>query len=136
MSSLATPGRLLRRAEMYRQLGQVTAAGLTLTQAVEMQMRAPPDASFRRPLAVVAQQLSQGATFHEAVASSGNWVGAFDVALLRAGEQRGRLPACFQLPAAHYETAASLLRKTISSLLYPALLFHMAVLIAPLPELF
>ncbi|MBK8001410.1 MAG: hypothetical protein IPK15_22575, partial [Verrucomicrobia bacterium] len=39
------------------------------------------------------------------------------------------------LLATHYERNAALLRKTLTSLFYPALLFHMAVLIAPLQEL-
>jgi len=59
---------------------------------------------------------------------------AFDSALLQAGEQSGRLPACFTLLAGHYQRNAALLRKTISSLIYPALLLHMAVFIGPLPE--
>jgi type II secretory pathway component PulF len=136
MSAFVTPRQLLRRAELYRQLNQLTAAGLGLPQALEMQAKSPPHHSFRRPLRTIVDQLSQGATFHEAVGSTDGWVEPFDVALLQAGELSGRLPACFQLLAAHYETAAGLLRKTISSLLYPALLLHMAVLIAPLPEFF
>ena len=81
------------------------------------------------------RRLSEGATFHEALLSTGSWLPAFDAALLQAGEQSGRLPACFDLLAAHYERNAALLQKTISSLIYPALLFHMAILIAPLPDL-
>ena len=136
MSTLVTPGLLMRRSEMYRQLSQVTAAGLGLTQAIEMQARSPAHYSFRRPLLVVSQRLAQGATFHEAVGASGGWLEEFDLALLRAGEQSGRLPACFDLLSKHYEAAAGFLRQTISSLLYPALLLHMVIFIAPLQELF
>jgi type II secretory pathway component PulF len=136
MSLLISPGQLSRRAHLYQQLSQLTAAGIGLVQALEIQQRSPPSPSFRRPLAIAIQQLSTGSTFHEAFSSTGRWLPEFDAALLRAGEQSGRLPACFTLLAAHYESSAGLLRKTISSLLYPALLFHMAVMIAPLPELF
>jgi type IV pilus assembly protein PilC len=133
---LISPGQLTRRAHLYQQLSQLTAAGIGLPQALEIQHRSPPSASFRRPLALVCARLAEGATFHEAITSTGRWLPAFDAALLRAGEQSGRLPSCFTLLAGHYETAAALMQKTISSLLYPALLFHMAVLIAPLPALF
>jgi len=136
MALLITPGQLSRRAELYQQLSQLTAAGVGLPQAIEIQHRSPPAHSFREPLAVVSRRLADGATFHEALESTGRWLPAFDAALLHAGEKSGRLPASFKLLSSHYETNAALLQKTISSLMYPALLFHMAVFIGPLPELF
>lgn len=135
MSFLVTPGQHSQRAELYQQLSQLTAAGVGLTQAIEIQHRSPPSHSFRRPLAIVIGRLAEGATFHEALQSTGRWLPVFDAALLQAGEQSGRLPACFSLLAGHYQRNAALLRKTISSLIYPALLLHMAVFIGPLPEL-
>jgi type IV pilus assembly protein PilC len=135
MSFLVTPGQHSQRAGLYQQLGQLTAAGVGLPQAIELQHRSPPARSFRAPLAIVTGRLADGATFHEALQSTGRWLPAFDAALLQAGEQSGRLPACFSLLAGHYQRNAALLRKTISSLIYPALLLHMAVFIGPLPEL-
>lgn len=135
MSFLLTPKQYSRRAELYHQLSQLTAAGIGLSQAIEVQHRSPPCRSFRDPLALVSQQLALGSTFAEAMQSTGSWLPAFDGALLHAGEQSGRLPASFKLLAQHYETNAGLLQKTVSSLLYPALVFHLAVLLAPLPDL-
>lgn len=136
MSFLVMPRQLSQRAELYQQLSQLTAAGIGLPQAIEIQHRSPPARSFREPLAIVTSRLADGATFHEALQSTGRWLPAFDAALLHAGEQSGRLPACFILLAQHYERNAELLQKTISSLIYPALLLHMAVFIGPLPALF
>src|SRR6266540_4420164 len=133
---LVTPRQFSHRAELYQQLGQLTAAGIGLPQAILLQQRAPPSRSFCEPLGLVARELAEGATFCGALQSTGRWLPEFDAALLHAGEQSGRLPACFKLLAEHYENAAGLLRKMISSLLYPALLLHMAVFIGPLPELF
>jgi len=135
MSFLVTPRQLSQRAEFYQQLGQLTTAGVGLPQAIEIQRRSPPARSFREPLAIVLRRLDDGATFHEALQSTGRWLPAFDAALLQAGEQSGRLPGCFDLLTRHYERNAALPKKTISSLIYPALLFHMAVLIGPLPAL-
>jgi type II secretory pathway component PulF len=136
MPLFVTPGYLTNRAVLYQQLNQLTAAGITLQSAIEMQQRSPPARSLRHALAAILEQLESGATFADALVAAGRWVPAFDIALLHAGEQSGRLPACFQLLAQHYENSAQLLRQTISGLLYPALLFHMAVFIAPLPEFF
>jgi type IV pilus assembly protein PilC len=135
MSLLFTPRQLCQRAELYQQLSQLTAAGVGLPQALQIQQRSPPARSFREPLAIVLRRLDEGATFHEALHSTGRWLPAFDGALLRAGEQSGRLPGCFDLLTRHYERSAALLKKSISSLIYPALLFHLAVLIGPLPAL-
>ena len=136
MPLFVTPGQLTNRAALYQQLHQLTAAGITLQSAIEMQQRSPPARSLRHALAAILVQLQAGATFADALVSAERWVPAFDIALLHAGEQSGRLPAAFQLLAQHYETSAQLLRQTISGLLYPALLFHMAVFIGPLPEFF
>jgi type II secretory pathway component PulF len=136
MSVLITPRQYSRRAELYHQLSQLTAAGIGLPQAIELQRRTPPSRSFREPLSVVSQRLALGSTFAEAMQCTGRWLPAFDGALIHAGEHSGRLPTTFKLLARHYESNAALLQKTISSLVYPALVFHMAVFIGPLPELF
>ncbi len=134
MSFLVTPRQHSQRAELYQQLSQLTAAGIGLPQAIEIQHRSPPARSFRGPLSIVMRRLTEGATFNEALSSTGRWLPAFDAALLHAGEQSGRLPACFTLLAGQYERNAALLQKGISSLIYPALLLHLAVFISPLPE--
>jgi len=135
MALLVLPRHFQSRAELYQQFSRLTAAGIGIPQAVEIQRRSPPARSFRKPLSILLTRLAEGATFSEAVRSTGTWLPAFDAALLHAGEQSGRLPACFELLASHYERAGALLRKSITSLFYPALLFHLAVLIAPLPDL-
>src|SRR5262245_382888 len=135
MPLLATPRQLSQRAELYQQLSQLTAAGIGLPQAIECQRRSPPAHSFRAPLSLVSERLAEGSTFYEALVSTGRWLPAFDGALLNAGARSGRLPECFRLLAGHYENSAALVRKMISSLIYPALLFHMAIFISPLPGL-
>jgi len=136
MSLLLGPRQLQCRAELYQQLSQLTAAGVGLINAMEMQWQHPPTRSFRAPLRTITQLLTAGATFHDALVATGRWMPAFDIALLHAGEQSGRLPTSFKLLAGHYEATAGLLRKTLSGMLYPALLLHMAVATAFLPDFF
>jgi general secretion pathway protein F len=130
-----TPGHYVSRAMLYQQLGQLTAAGLTLQSAVEIQLKSPPARSLREPLKRVLSELKNGGSFADAVQAASSWVPPFDIALLHAGEQSGRLPVCFALLAQHYETSATLLRQVLSGLMYPALLLHFAILLAPLPQL-
>ena len=136
MSAIVTPRQLAQRAELYQQLNQLTTAGIGVVQALEIQQRNPPSRSFREPLARILESLALGSTFADALSAAGNWIPAFDAALLRAGEQSGRLPAAFRQLSDHYENNARLLRQMLSGLAYPALLFHMAVFIFPLPEFF
>lgn len=134
MSLLILPRHFSQRAELYHQFARLTNAGIGIPQAVEIQLRSPPDRSFREPLEIVLRQLAGGATLHESLVATRSWFPPFDAALLHAGEQSGRLPACFELLGAHYERNARLLQKTYSSLIYPALLFHLAVVVTPLPN--
>lgn len=135
MPLLVTPRQLASRADLYHQLGQLTAAGIGLVEALQLQLRNPPLPSFKTPLSAIAERLKAGANFGEALHAAGTWLTAFDRALLDAGERSGRLPATFQQLAAHYTSTAAILRQTISSFLYPAFLFHFAILIFPLPDL-
>ncbi len=135
MSLIITPSQLSQRAEFYRQLAQLTSAGIGLPQALEMQQRHPPASSFRQPLALVQRRLNDGTTFTEAMQSLGRWLPAFDLALLRAGEQSGRLPQCFNLLAGYYHDRAQLVRNTLSLLAYPIFIFHFAFLIFPITRL-
>jgi type II secretory pathway component PulF len=131
-----TPGQLSRRADFYHQLGQLTGAGLGLIQALEQIRRNPPDRSYREPTGRVLEQITGGATFTDAVRGCGHWLPAFDIALLQAGEQSGRLDACFRLLANYYTDRARLARQIIGDLAYPAFLLHFAVFIFPFPRFF
>ena len=136
MPLTVTPRQLQHRAELYHQLGQFTAAGVTLLSALEMLERNPPDRSYRAPLRRVSEGIRQGGTFTDALFHTGSWLPSFDLALLHAGEQSGRLPNCFKLLADHYSDRARLARQVISDLIYPLLLLHLAVFIIPFQRFF
>jgi type II secretory pathway component PulF len=136
MSLLVTPAELSGRAELYHQLDQLTASGIGLPQALETLRRSPPTRSFSKPLSTIIDRLAIGSTFSEALQSAGSWMPSFDRALLDAGERSGRLPACFKLLADYYRERARLTRQVMSDLAYPFFLFHFAILIGPVPQLF
>jgi type II secretory pathway component PulF len=133
---MVTPGQLHRRAELYHQLSQLLAAGMGLPQALETLHRNPPDRSARQPLARLNASLADGATFSEALAGVGSWLPSFDTALLHAGEQSGRLPACLKMLSEYYDERSRLMRQVMGDLAYPVFLFHFAILIMPFPQLF
>jgi type II secretory pathway component PulF len=132
MPLIATPRFLARRAELYHQLGSLTAAGVGLITAVGMLIKSPPSPAFRQPLTQLLQQLELGATFGDALSRLGpRWMPRFDLALLHAGEMSGRLDSCFRQLASYYEERAQMARQILSELAYPAFILHFAILLFP-----
>jgi type II secretory pathway component PulF len=129
MQLILTPGQLTQRGEFYHQLGQLTSAGIGLPAALEQLQHHPPDRSYRDPIAGLLESLRGGFTFAEALQRLGSWVPAFDIALLHAGEQSGRLDAGFRLLADYYTDRARIAKQMIADLIYPVFLFHFGVLI-------
>jgi type II secretory pathway component PulF len=136
MPLIITPRQLERRAELYHQLGIMLSAGLTLHQSLEQLKRNPPDRALRPKISEWLDHLGQGLTVAQAVQRMGQWMPSFDLALIEAGEQSGRLDACFKLLALHYQERARMVKQAISDLLYPMFILHMAVFIFPFIEFF
>lgn len=136
MPLIVTPAQFARRSEFYHQLAQLTAAGIGLTPALEQLRRNPPARSFREPIQRALDQIAKGFTFTESLQRAGQWLPAFDVALLQAGEHSGRLDACFRLLADYYNDRARIARQMIFDLMYPAFILHMAVFILPFSDFF
>jgi type II secretory pathway component PulF len=136
MPLIVTPRQLTLRSQFYRQLGQLTAAGIPIIGALEMLSRNPPARSFREPIKQMITQLSLGSTVSEALAHLGLWVPSFDIALVRAAEHSGRLDTVFKLLADFYDDRARLLRQIIRDLAYPAFLFHFSIFLFPFIQWF
>jgi len=129
MQLIVTPGQLNQRAEMYHTLGVLLSAGLSTPKALEQLHNNPPARSLRAPIAQLQEYLREGASVGDAVSRMGPWMPAFDAALVDAGDRSGRLDLCFKLLAGYYHERAQMARQMISNLLYPAFLFHFAVLV-------
>jgi type II secretory pathway component PulF len=129
---MLTPRQLSQRAELYHQLASLISAGVPLISALEMARDSRSHRAAQRPLGIILSLLAQGAPFNEALrVVSPNWLPAFDVALLQAGEQSGRLDVCFRFLSEYYGERARLARQIISDLAYPAFVVHIALLIFP-----
>ena len=126
---IVTPGQLAQRGEIYRQLGQFSAAGLGVVPALRELQRNPPSRALRVPLQAVLDELARGRTLAEALSKSGPWLPTFDITLIEAGEKSGRLDQCFRLLAGYYGDRARMARQILSDLAYPVFLYHFAILI-------
>jgi len=128
MPLIITPRQFTQRAEFYHQLNQFTSAGIPIVRALEQIKRSPPAPSFRAPLQRLLDALARGASLAESLQSL-DWLPAFDLALIGAGEQSGRLDTCFRLLADYYNDRARVIKQVISQLIYPVGLVHIAAFI-------
>jgi type II secretory pathway component PulF len=135
MAFLLLPGQLTARSEFYHQLGSSLAAGLPIIRALEILVENPPARSLARPFAQVIRRLESGSGFAESMRHLGGWAPEFDVALLEAGEQSGRLDQACQLLSRAYQDRARLAHQILLGLAYPVFVFHFAFLIMPVSHL-
>jgi type II secretory pathway component PulF len=137
MALILTPAQFSRRATFYQQLASLTAAGLGLISALQQLERTPPAHSYREPIRQILRELAGGSTLSESLRQlNSRWLPEFDIALLQAGEQSGRLDACFRLLADYYADRARIARQLIADLAYPAFLLHFAVFALPFAQFF
>jgi type II secretory pathway component PulF len=129
------PRHLQRWSGFYQQLAQLVSAGVTLPAALDMIERGGVSPSDRPSVRRLLACLREGSSLSEGLLATGDWLPAFDIALLHAGEQSGRLPECFRLLSNHYAEQAQLARQTLGDLAYPLFLLHLAVFLFPLPQL-
>src|SRR5687768_2103476 len=127
---IITPGQLTRRADFYFQLASLLSAGVPIMQALEM-ARSSRAGTYRSEVATILSYLQQGCTLGDAVERTGNWLPAFDRALINAGEKSGRLDTTFRSLGDYYTEKASMLREIISGMAYPIFVLHLAILIFP-----
>ncbi len=128
MPLIITPRQFTQRAEFYHQLNQFTSAGIPILRALEQIKRSPPAPSFCEPLQRLLDELARGATLAGSLQRL-DWLPAFDLALIGAGEQSGRLDTCFRLLADYYNDRACVIKQVISQLIYPVGLIHFAALV-------
>jgi type II secretory pathway component PulF len=125
---IVTPGQFNHRAELYHQLNQLTSAGIPIVRALEQIERRPPTFAYHKPLQRLLNEIAQGATLAGSLRRL-DWLPEFDLALIGAGEQSGRLDACFRLLTDYYNDRARVIRQVISQLIYPVGMLHLAAFI-------
>lgn len=136
MHGTILPGQFARRAEFYYQLAQYLNAGVPFISALRQLERTPPARSYREPIQQFLTHLTAGRTIHESIAGIPGWMPEFDLALLKAGEESGRLDGSLRLLAKYYEERAAMIRQMLGDLAYPVVLLHFAVFLLPFASFF
>jgi type IV pilus assembly protein PilC len=135
MALITTPRQLNQHAELYHQLSIMITAGLSVHQALEHLKTNPPSNDLRAPVTRWLEQLAEGKTVSESLRRTGTWIPSFDIALIDAAEQSGRLDACFKLLAVYYRERAQTARQMLSDMAYPLFVLNFAIILFPLIDL-
>lgn len=112
-----------------RQLATMVNSGIPLIEAIDILATQVEKPGFRKVLFKVKNDIETGSSLSEAMAIHTGIFSSLYINMVRAGESSGLLDEILDRLAGYLEKAAALARKIKSSLIYPAVVITMAVLI-------
>ncbi|MCL5037227.1 MAG: type II secretion system F family protein [Chloroflexi bacterium] len=121
-----------RRDIFYRQLGSMLDAGIPVSSAFESLSGQIGSSAFGKALRRISARLSGGESISSCMEQERKFFSPFEIGIIRAGEESGELARLTKDLAGIMEENRRITNAVIGGLIYPVLLFHMAVLLPPL----
>lgn len=112
-----------------RQLATMIDSGIPLVQSLGILGEQIENKNLKNVVIIVRQDIEAGVSFYNALAKHPNVFSEFFINMARAGEASGMLDDVLDRLATYLEKQAALNRKIRSSLVYPALVVMLAILI-------
>jgi type IV pilus assembly protein PilC len=122
---ISTPDFLVFNQE----LATLLRAGMPLVQSLDLLRGRVTSPTFRRVLDDVHEQVRAGTALSDAFASQGDLFPRVYTASLLAGERSGNLDAVLRRYVEYTKIIATVKRKTVSALVYPAILISLALVL-------
>jgi type IV pilus assembly protein PilC len=125
-------GRRIRMAEFLvfnQELATLLKAGMPLVQSLDLLTRRVESPVFRGVLEDVHARVRAGAALSDAFGAHGALLPPVYTASLLAGERSGNLDGVLRRFVEHAKIVATVRRKTVSALVYPAVLVALAVVL-------
>lgn len=126
----SAPRRRIRTREFLvfnQELATLLRAGLPLVESLDILRRRMEDSAFRAVLDDVHDRVHAGAALSEAFDAQGEIVPGVYTASLLAGEKSGGLEEVIRRYVDHVKVVTALQRKTLSALIYPAILLGLSL---------
>ena len=130
--TLKVRGRKVRLDDLVvfsRQLATLIDAGIPLVQALRILSGQIENKVLKNVVIIVGQDIESGMSFCDALGRHPNIFSEFFINMTRAGEASGTLNEVLDRVATYLEKSAALSRKVKSSLVYPAVVVSMAIII-------
>lgn len=110
-----------------RQLATLLDSGINLHKSLEALLKQIDSVTLNKAIARVKKDVEAGLTLRDALAKHPQIFSELWVNLVESGEASGSLPLVLDRLAKYLEMQANFRRKIVSALLYPAILFMVAV---------
>jgi type IV pilus assembly protein PilC len=112
-----------------QELATLLKAGMPLVQSLDLLKRRVTSPTFRRVLDDVHEKVRSGTALSDAFASHGDLFPRVYTASLLAGERSGNLDAVLRRYVEYTKIISTVKRKTVSALVYPAILVSLAIVL-------
>ena len=112
-----------------QELATLLKAGMPLVQSLDLLKRRVTSPTFRRVLDDVHEKVRSGTALSDAFGAHGHLFPRVYTASLLAGERSGNLDAVLRRYVEYTKIIATVKRKTVSALVYPAILVSLAVIL-------
>jgi type IV pilus assembly protein PilC len=112
-----------------QELATLLKAGMPLVQSLDILRGRMSSPSFKAVLDDVCEKVSAGTALSEAFASHGDLFPGVYTASLMAGEKSGSLEGVLRRYVAYVKVVSGVKRRTLSALMYPAILLTLAVVV-------
>ena len=116
-------------ALLCSQFSIILASGLSAVRCVEMVASQTRSKYTRRMLEKVAEEVGAGYPLAQSFESNAPYLPRTFIETVRAGEESGTLPLCFDRLHKYYDRTAATRAKISSALTYPAMVLVMAVIV-------
>lgn len=118
------------RTVFYRELVALLRAGLPLVTALDVLIQSPDMGTTRPILAALRDKIKEGASLAAALADASRTVSSYEKAVITAGERAASLDTVMERLADFMDEQARLRDRFITALIYPAIIFLVAIAIA------
>jgi type IV pilus assembly protein PilC len=112
-----------------QELATLLRAGLPLVQSLDILLQRVKDSTFKTALSDVHDKVRSGAALSEAFEAQGGLFSGIYTASLLAGEKSGGLEEVISRYVTHVKVITTVKRKTVSALVYPAILMLLSFVV-------
>ena len=115
------------RVALFNGLAKCFDRNIPIIKSFELQANRVKSPRYRGAIAEIAESLKQGEKMSDAMARQSDLFTEDIIALIRAGEESGRLPEIFRRIANSQKKTSRILRKLRAGLVYPAVVVTLAI---------
>lgn len=105
-----------------RSLGAMLQAGLSLSRALSVLGRQSKNKAFQKIINELERNIARGGSLHQAVSLYPETFSSLATAMIKAGEESGKLPESLKIIAEHLDKSYELRKKIRGALFYPAII--------------